>query len=81
MINALPFSQAAMLVRGPLTEATSNRLAGGQEDAITALDKFYGVHIFVSDLAVTVPMAVAVMAGVLALFAALGMLRIRTHIR
>jgi multidrug/hemolysin transport system permease protein len=81
VINALPFSQAAMLVRGPLTEATIERLAGGQAEAVTALDKFYGVDIFVSDLAISVPLAVAVMFAVLALFAALGMLRIRTHIR
>ena len=81
VINALPFSQAAMLVRGPLTAATIDQLAGGQDQAITALDEFYGVDIFVSDLAVTVPMAIGVMVGVLALFAALGMMRIRTHIR
>jgi multidrug/hemolysin transport system permease protein len=81
VINALPFSQAAMLVRGPLTEATIDQLAGGQQQAITALDEFYGVDIFVSDLAISVPMAVGVMLGVFALFAALGMVRIRTHIR
>lgn len=81
VINALPFSQAAMLVRGPLTEKTIEQLAGGQEQAVTALDEFYGVDIFVSDLAITVPMAIGVMVGVLALFAALGMVRIRTHIR
>lgn len=81
VINAMPFSQAAMLVRGPLTEATIDKLAGGQEQAITALDKFYGVDIFVSDFAISVPMAVGVMLAVLVVFAALGMLRIRTHIR
>lgn len=81
VINALPFSQAAMLVRGPLTGESINRLAGGESQAVSALDKFYGVDIFVSELAVSVPMAVAVMVGVLVLFAALGMLRIRAHIR
>jgi multidrug/hemolysin transport system permease protein len=81
VINALPFSQAAMLIRGPLTEATIDQLAGGQQQAITALDEFYGVDIFVSDLAISVPMAVGVMLAVFALFAALGILRIRIHIR
>ncbi len=81
VINVLPFSQAAMLVRGPLTEQSISTLADGESQAVSAMDKFYGVDIFVADFAVTVPMAIAVMFAVLLVFAALGMLRVRSHIR
>ncbi|MFH5879170.1 ABC transporter permease [Arthrobacter sp. NA-172] len=81
VINALPFSQAAMLVRGPLTEQTISTLADGQNQAVSAMDKFYGVDIYVGDFAVTAPMAIATMVVVVIVFAALGMLRIRSHIR
>lgn len=81
VINALPFSQAAMLVRGPLTEEPIGKLADGQSQAVEAMDKFYGVDIFVSEIAVTPSMATASMVAVLVIFAALGMLRIRSHIR
>lgn len=81
VINALPFSQAAMLVRGPLTEKAINTLANGQPQAATGLNKFYGVDIFVSDFAVTVPLGIVTLLAVLVIFTVLGMLRIRSHIR
>jgi hypothetical protein len=54
-------------VRRPLTEATIDRFAGGQDDAVTALEKFYGVDIFDSDLAISAPITVGVVVAVLAL--------------
>lgn len=43
VINSLPFSQGAALVRQPFTEATARTLANGNPDVVSKLSEHYGI--------------------------------------
>lgn len=80
-INALPFAQAAMLLRRPFTADTLAALAGSSPDAEQSLREFYGIDISVADAQIPVLLAVAVLAVMAVGFAALSAGRIRALIR
>lgn len=80
VVNALPFAQAAMLVRREFTADTLSNLVGGQQDAIDTLDAYYGIATFVGDVEVTVPAVVAILATCAIVFTALAAWRIRARI-
>lgn len=76
-INVLPFSQASMLIRVPLTEPALNAVAGSQAQAVTAVRAFYGVDLSVGDFAITQGLAVGLLVAVMVVFATVATLRIR----
>jgi multidrug/hemolysin transport system permease protein len=81
VMNALPFAQAAMLLRQPFTDESAGVLTNGNPLAQTALDSFYGIAISVGDLEVTNGFALAELAALFAVFAALAALRLGRRIR
>jgi len=80
-INALPFSQAAMLVRLPLTDGALLALTGRQEPAMDALSEFYGISLTVNDWAISASTAALVLGALFIVFSALASLRIRAVLR
>ncbi len=81
VMNPLPFSQSAMLIRQPFTEAALEQMTGGQQQAIDAMTEYYGMRLFVGEFEITTPFAVVELAGLLVLFALLGAWRIGRSIR
>lgn len=81
IMNALPFAQSAMLIRGPYTADAVQALTGGQAEAVSALERYYGITGFVGQTQITDGIAVAVLIGVVVVFAALGAWRLSRTIR
>lgn len=77
VLNVLPFSQAAMVIRRPLTGPAIEAVTGGQVQAEDAVREYYGVDLFVGEFAVTQTLAVGVLLAVMVVFAAVATLRIR----
>jgi multidrug/hemolysin transport system permease protein len=81
VINVLPFSPAAMLLREPLVGPSLDALAGGVPQAVTEIEEYYGFTLLIGDVAIE-PMWVIVGLVLLAVvFAALGALRIGRVVR
>ena len=80
-VNTLPFAQAAMLLRRPFTADTLATLTGGVTGAADELRDFYGIDIFVGDVAIPVWLPVAVLGAMVGAFTALSAGRIRMLIR
>jgi multidrug/hemolysin transport system permease protein len=76
-INVLPFSEASMLIRIPLTEPAIEALTGNQAQGVSAVREFYGVDLSVGDFVVTQGLAIGLLIAVMVLFAAVATLRIR----
>ncbi|HWL02680.1 MAG TPA: ABC transporter permease [Microbacteriaceae bacterium] len=80
-VSALPFAQAAMLIRIEFTGEALSALVGGNADAIAGLERFYGVSLFVGDWSVPVWFAAGLLAVMTIVFAGLAAIRIRSRIR
>ena len=76
-MNALPFSQAAMLVRLPLTDAAMQNLTGSQAQATEALSAFYGITLSVNNWSISPSTAALALVGLLIVFSTLASVRIR----
>lgn len=50
VLNVLPFSPAAMLMRQPLTTDALDAISGGVPEAATQVSEYYGIDIFIGDL-------------------------------
>lgn len=83
MMNALPFAQSAMLMRGPYTaKAVDAVTAGpGQDSAITSIEEFYGMSASVGTWQVSESSAAIILAAVFLGFTALGAWRLSRKIR
>ena len=81
VVNALPFGQAAMLMRREFTAESLSTLVGGRQEAIDELSAYYGIASFVGDWEVTVPVVIAILAVCAVVFTALAAWRIRARIR
>jgi multidrug/hemolysin transport system permease protein len=83
VMNALPFAQSAMLLRGPYTAQSLEAITSGphSEEAAKAVRSFYGITASVGPIEVTVALAVATLVGVLVVFAVLGSWRLTRRIR
>jgi multidrug/hemolysin transport system permease protein len=82
VINALPFGQAAMLLRGPFTDQSLPALTEGQPaEAVDAISAFFGIDISVGDLAVAPWFAIVALLAVAVVFTTLAATRIRSLIR
>jgi len=81
VMNALPFAQAAMVIRLPYMAGATAALTDGQSQAQDALDTFYGMSATVGDMAVTPGIALAELGVVFVVFLVLGVWRIGRRIR
>ena len=81
VMNALPFAQAAMLLRQPFISEAAQALTRGNATAEAALNEFYGIAISVGDLEVSNGFALAELAVLFAVFAVLSALRLAKRIR
>ncbi|GGH42796.1 ABC transporter permease [Microbacterium album] len=80
-VSALPFAQAAMLLRQQFTSEALSDLVGGQQAAIDGINAAYGITLSVGDWAVPVWFAAGVLAALAVVFTALAAARIRSRIR
>ena len=81
VMNAMPFAQAAMLLRQPFTAHSADALTGGQSEAVSALNDFYGIAISVGDFDVSSAGAFTALAIVCLVFALLSSFRLSRRIR
>lgn len=80
-VSALPFAQAAMLMRIEFTGEALSSLVGGNPEAMAGLEDFYGITLAVGDWVVPVWFAAAMLAAMAIVFTALAAMRIRSRIR
>ena len=80
-LNALPFAQAAMLIRQPTTAPALQAVTDGQTQAVDAVSAFYGITAHVGTVEVTAGLALSALVIVFAVFTALGAWRLSTRIR
>lgn len=81
IVSALPFAQAAMLLRSEFTSAAASTLADGDPTAIKRLNEFYGVTLSVGPWDVSSWSAVGLLAFLAIGFTLLAAARIRSRIR
>lgn len=83
VLNALPFAQSAMLIRGPLTQKALDALTEGpgQSQALASLEPYYGITAFVGDWQITPTVAALLLAAVTVVFTGLGVWRLSRKIR
>lgn len=81
VINCLPFSLSAMLLRGPLTSRYVQRLTHGRTGPTRYIDQFYGIHLFVGSSTMTRALALVILAGIFVVFAIAGSARVRARVR
>lgn len=80
VINVLPFSQAASLIREPFTRDSLAAIASGKGEAITAVQNSYGISISVGDFSVTRFMIVCILLALAILFGGLAVWRLSRKI-
>jgi multidrug/hemolysin transport system permease protein len=80
-MNAMPFAQAAMLLRQPFTAHSADALTDGQSEAVSSLNDFYGIAISVGDFDVSSAGAFTALAIVCLVFAVLSSFRLSRRIR
>jgi len=80
-LSALPFAQAAMLIRAPFVSGPLDTLVGGNADLTALLDQQYGVTLSVGDWDVPDWFAATELVVVVVVFLALAVWRIRRLIR
>ncbi|KJC65437.1 ABC transporter permease [Agreia bicolorata] len=81
VMNALPFAQAAMLLRQPFTNEAARALTNDNSTAQSALDTFYGIAISVGELKITNGLAFAELGLLFIVFAVLSSIRLAKRIR
>jgi multidrug/hemolysin transport system permease protein len=81
VMNALPFAQAAMLLRQPFTAEAAQALTNDNEIAEKTLNEFYGIAISVGDLEVSNGVALGELGLLFVVFAILAALRLAKRIR
>jgi len=79
-VSALPFAEAAMLLRREFTRTAVSDLAGDNPGAIDALNRLYGIDLAIGDWAVPSWYPVALIVAVTLGFTVLAVGRIRTRI-
>lgn len=81
VLSALPFAQAAMLVRLRFVDGPLNALTGGSVDSTRSLQEQYGVTLAIGDWTLPVGFAALELVVIAAVFLALAIWRIRRVIR
>jgi multidrug/hemolysin transport system permease protein len=81
VVQSLPFAQAAMLIRQPLTHEPLERMTGGVAQADSTISAFYGMTAKVGEATVTNGWALAELGGIIVVFLVLGVWRMGRRIR
>ncbi len=81
VLQALPFAQAALLIRQPLTHGPLEAMTGGVPQADSAISAFYGMTAKIGDVTVTNGWAILELAAIIVVFLALGAWRMGRRIR
>lgn len=81
VINALPFSPAAMLLREPLAGPALDQLAGGVAQAHTEIGNYYGFTLSIGDLVIEPIWAIVGLVVMAVVFTTLGAWRIGRSLR
>ena len=81
VLSVLPFAQSAMLIRQPFTASEVDALTGGQSQAVSAINQFYGISLSVADFSVTDAVALAALALLVVVFVLLSAHRLGRRIR
>lgn len=81
IMNSLPFSQSAMLIRRPYTSNALDAIIGGQTQTGDAIQEFYGITAHVGNTEITASIAITVLLLVFLMFTALGTWQLSQRIR
>jgi ABC-2 type transporter. len=81
VVSALPFAQAAMLLRREFTADSLSELVAGDQEAIDQLDRFYGTTLAVGDWTVPIWFAAGMLVVMAVAFTVLAASRIRARLR
>ena len=81
IMNSLPFSQSAMLIRRPYTSNALDAIIGGQTQTSDAIQEFYGITAHVGNTEITASIAITVLLLVFLMFTALGTWQLSRRIR
>ncbi|RLP77769.1 ABC transporter permease [Mycetocola tolaasinivorans] len=81
VLNALPFAQAASLVRGPLTAASLDTLDAALPGSGASLGEYFGVSATVGNTELTTPLLLAILCGLGILFLLLAIARFGKRLR
>lgn len=80
-MNALPFAQAAMLIRGPMTERPFAVITESSPTAQDTVAEYYGITPFVGDTEITTSIALAALSGLCVIFTTLAVWRLSRTLR
>jgi multidrug/hemolysin transport system permease protein len=81
VLNVLPFSQAAMLVRSQLTPDSTEAMTQGNQQAIDYINTYYGVTLEVGGHNIPTMLAIGTMIVTCLIFLGLSILRIRLRLK
>ena len=81
IMNSLPFSQSAMLIRRPYTSNALDAIIGGQTQTGDAIQEFYGITAHVGNTEITTSIAITILLLVFLMFTALGTWQLSRRIR
>ena len=81
IMNSLPFSQSAMLIRRPYTSNALDAIIGGQTQTGDAIQEFYGITAQVGNTEITASIAITILLLVFLMFTALGTWQLSRRIR
>ena len=81
IMNSLPFSQSAMLIRRPYTSNALDAIIGGQTQTSDAIQEFYGITAHVGNTEITASIAITILLLVFLMFTALGTWQLSRRIR
>ena len=81
IMNSLPFSQSAMLIRRPYTSNALDAIIGGQTQTSDAIQEFYGITAHVGNTEITASIAITALLLVFLMFTALGTWQLSRRIR
>ncbi len=81
VINVLPFSQAAALMRSPFVQQDLDKLTSGNSDAISKLSEYYGITVKIGDYTLQHGLIYVIMFVLIALFTSMAILRIHRQLK
>lgn len=79
-LNAMPFAQAAMLLRQEFTAGTLDALVAAEPEARGPLRAYYGIEASMGELPITAPFVLTSLGAVAIVFAWLGAARLRRRV-
>ncbi len=81
IMNSMPFSHSAMLIRRPYTSGALEKITGGQPEAADSIQEFYGITASVGGFEITAGIAIAALIVVTLVFTAFGTWQLSRRIR